>query len=98
MNSNKSYCFREDMNKRSCNGCRYYTKDRRCAKNYEIECSVDGNYDRWEPSYKTCKKCVWSTDVSGKLFCLFIRGTCLKNDQVFVNAVLNGRKGEASGV
>lgn len=98
MNSSKSISYREGINKRSCYGCRYHSKDRQCTMNLEIECSVDGNYKNWEPNLKICKKCVWSTNVSGKLFCLFIRGTCLRKDQIFYNAVLNSGKDDVDGI
>ena len=80
MNSNKSNSCREGIYKRSCKNCRYCTRNRHCSINLEIECSVDVNFKNWEPNLKICKKCVWSTNVSGKLFCLFIQGTCLRNE------------------
>ena len=77
MNSNKSRSYRENGYSRSCFGCRHH-KGQNCNINMEMECAVDGNYKFWEPNIKTCKKCVWSTDVGGKLFCLFAQGTCMK--------------------
>jgi len=82
MNSNKSRSYRGGKNKRSCNGCRYQTHDRECGINIEMKCAVDGNFEYWEPSFETCKKCVWSTDVSGKLFCIFTQGTCMRYDPI----------------
>lgn len=98
MNSNKSQSCREGFNKRSCYGCRYHTKDRQCTAHLEIACAIDGNFKNWEPNLNICKKCVWSTDLSGKLFCLFIGGTCMKDDQVFKNALLNSRKDDGRGI
>ena len=98
MSSNKSRSCREGTNKRSCYGCRHHTKDRQCMVNLEIECSIDGNFKNWEPNLDICRKCVWSTDLSGKLFCLFISGTCLKDDIVFKNAVLNSGKDVVDGI
>ena len=78
MNSNKSQFCLADSNRRSCNGCIFHKGGQQCKLNLEIECSVDGNYKNWTPNPKMCKKCVWSTDVGGKMFCLFIQGTCAK--------------------
>ena len=78
MNSNKSQSCRADLNERSCNGCRYHKGNQRCKIKLEMKCAMDGNYKNWEPNPNTCKKCVWSTDVGGKLFCLFAQGTCMK--------------------
>ena len=83
MNSNKSRSCRGNGNSRSCYGCRHNKGNNNCNINSEIECKVDGNYKLWEPNIKTCKKCVWSTDVGGKLFCLFAEGSCMYNDPVF---------------
>ena len=81
MNSNKSNSCREGIYKRSCNDCRYHTRNRHCSINLENECSVDGNYKNWEPDLKTCKKCVWCNDTGGKLFCLLIQDTCMLKDE-----------------
>ena len=81
MNSNKSNSCREGINKRSCYGCRYHTKNRQCTLNLEIECAVNSSFKNWEPDLKICKKCVWCTDLSGKLFCLLIKGTCILKDE-----------------
>ena len=87
MNSNKSRSCRGNGNSRSCYGCRHNNKGTNsCKINMEIECAIDGNYKFWEANIKTCKKCVWSTDVGGKLFCLFAEGTCMYKDPVFRNS------------
>lgn len=94
MNSNKSRFCRGNGNSRSCYGCRHNNKGTNsCKINMEIECAIDGNYKFWEANIKTCKKCVWSTDVGGKLFCLFTNGTCMYNDPVFRNANKKRQKG-----
>ena len=85
MNSNKSRSCRGNGNSRSCYGCRHNNGTNNCKINLEIECTIDGNYKFWEANIRTCKKCVWSTDVGGKLFCLFTNGTCMYNDPVFRN-------------
>ena len=87
MNSNKSASFRGNGYSRSCYGCRHNKGKNNCNIGLEIKCAVDGNYKFWEANYKTCKKCVWSTDVGGKLFCLFTEGTCMYNDPVFRNTM-----------
>ena len=93
MNSNKSRSLRANCCSRSCNGCRHHRENSICNIDLEMECAIDGNYKFWEPNIKTCKKCVWSTDVGGKLFCLFTEGTCMYNDPVFRNTMKKGKKG-----
>ena len=97
MNSNKLQSCREGINKKSCYGCRY-SRNRKCTINREIKCSVDGYYKDWEPSLNICRKCVWSTDVGGKLFCISANGTCLKKEQIIKNAMLNSRKDDRYGI
>ena len=41
-----------------------------------------------------CIKCCWCTYTGGKIFCPFIEGTCLRRNQVFLNAVLNDGRNE----
>lgn len=98
MNSNKLQSCREGIAKKSCYGCRYKSKNLNCTINREIECSVDGYYKYWEPNLKTCKKCMWSTNVGIKLFCISVQGTCLRKEQIRRNAMMNGRKDDRNGI
>lgn len=34
-----------------------------------------------------CNHCCWAKMHDGKVFCPFVNDTCLKNDQIFKNAV-----------
>ena len=98
MSSNKLQSCREAIDKKTCYGCRYSNHNGKCTINRKTECSVDGHYMYWEPNLKTCKKCVWSSNVGIKLFCVSVQGTCLRKEQIMRNAILNSRKDDRNGI